>query len=210
VLAQRVWDSISGWSVGQYIIMGLCALIVLVVMAMIAAQLTILIVGSYVILNAGVVMMGFLGSHWTRDHAINYFTTVLGMSVQIFIMQIVVIIGNDVFLALIDRGTDGLADYLMMVVMVIIYYALVSTVPNMASSLTTGRFSFDTGKAVGSAAAAAGATAGLGLAAASVMKAGGGGIGQSLMGSQMGQKALSSLSPNMKTAGAVAGKVAGG
>ncbi|TKF87412.1 type IV secretion system protein, partial [Vibrio sp. F13] len=136
VLAQRIWDSSSGFDVGQAFIIGLCGLIVLVVLALIAAQLTVLIVGAFVILNGGVVMMGFLGSEWTRDHAMNYFTTVLGMSVQIFIMQLLVIIGNELFMGFIDTPSEGVADYLMMVVMSIIYYALVATVPNMASSLT--------------------------------------------------------------------------
>ncbi|WP_129831057.1 type IV secretion system protein [Vibrio parahaemolyticus] len=95
----------------------------LIVLALIAAQLTILLVGSYIILNGGVIVMGFLGSEWTRDHGMNYFTTVLGMSVQIFIMQLLVIIGNETFLSFINNPGAGSADYLMMVVMSVIYYA---------------------------------------------------------------------------------------
>lgn len=194
VLAQRIWESSSGFNVGEYIIIGLCGLIVLVVLALIAAQLTVLIVGAFVILNGGVVMMGFLGSEWTRDHAMNYFTTVLGMSVQIFIMQLLVIIGNELFMGFIDTPSEGVADYLMMVVMSIIYYALVSTVPNMASSLTTGRFVFDSSSAVNSAAGVAGATAGMGLAASALMKASGGALASKVAGTAMGQKGLEKLS----------------
>jgi type IV secretion system protein TrbL len=203
VLAQRIWDSSSGFDVGQAIIIGLCGLIVLVVLALIAAQLTVLIVGAFVILNGGVVMMGFLGSEWTRDHAMNYFTTVLGMSVQIFIMQLLVIIGNELFMGFIDTPSEGVADYLMMVVMSIIYYALVATVPNMASSLTTGRFVFDSAGAVnsaaGMAAGVAGAAAGAGLAASALMKTGGGAAASKMMSSAMGQKGLEKLasSPSM-------------
>ncbi|MEZ9361453.1 P-type conjugative transfer protein TrbL [Vibrio cyclitrophicus] len=203
VLAQRIWESSSGFNMGEYIIIGLCGLIVLVVLALIAAQLTVLIVGAFVILNGGVVMMGFLGSEWTRDHAMNYFTTVLGMSVQIFIMQLLVIIGNELFMGFIDTPSEGVADYLMMVVMSIIYYALVSTVPNMASSLTTGRFVFDSAGAVNSAASmaagVAGAAAGVGLAASTLMKKGGGAAASKMMSSAMGQKGLEKLanSPSM-------------
>ncbi|MDN4695735.1 type IV secretion system protein [Vibrio parahaemolyticus] len=147
----------------------------LITLALIAAQLTILLVGSYIILNGGVIVMGFLGSEWTRDHGMNYFTTVLGMSVQIFIMQLLVIIGNETFLSFINNPGAGSADYLMMVVMSVIYYALVNTVPAMASSLTTGRFVFNTAGAVNSAAGLMGAAAGIGMAAASLAK---GGIGK--------------------------------
>ncbi|WP_299141837.1 P-type conjugative transfer protein TrbL [uncultured Vibrio sp.] len=194
VLAQRIWDSSSGFDVGQAIIIGICGLIVLVVLALIAAQLTVLIVGAFVILNGGVIMMGFLGSEWTRDHAMNYFTTVLGMAVQIFMMQLLVIIGNELFMGFIDTPSEGVADYLMMVVMSIIYYALVSTVPNMASSLTTGRFVFHSAGAVNSAVGVAGATAGLGLMAGALMKGVGGAAASKVAGTAMGQKGLEQLS----------------
>ncbi|HHC7355938.1 TPA: P-type conjugative transfer protein TrbL [Vibrio campbellii] len=209
MLAQRIWESSSGFDVGEYIIIGLCGLIVLVVLALIAAQMTILIVGAYVILNGGVVMMGFLGSEWTREHAINYFTTVLGMSVQIFIMQLLVIIGNDVFIGFIDTPSEGAADYLMMVVMSIIYLALVTTVPNMASSLTTGRFVFDTGRAVNSAAGAAGATAGLGLAASALLKGGGTMMTKQLAKTGLGQKAQGGVAQLSKTAPMLKGAATG-
>lgn len=209
-LAQKVWDSSSGFDVGQYIIIGLCGLIVLVVLALIAAQLTILLVGSFIILNGGVIVMGFLGSEWTRDHGMNYFTTVLGMSVQIFIMQLLVIIGNETFLGFIDNAASGSADYLMMVVMSVIYYALVNTVPAMASSLTTGRFVFNTASAVNGAAGLAGAAAGIGMAAASLTKGGIGKTAQLAGKTSPGQKVskgfdqLKKSSPMFKGATSVA------
>ncbi|ALM69436.1 hypothetical protein FORC4_p004 (plasmid) [Vibrio parahaemolyticus] len=36
-----MWESSSGFDVGQFVIIGLCGLIVLIVLALIAAQLTI-------------------------------------------------------------------------------------------------------------------------------------------------------------------------
>ncbi|MDF5382871.1 P-type conjugative transfer protein TrbL, partial [Vibrio parahaemolyticus] len=94
-LAHQIWESSAGFDAGQFVIIGFSGLIVLITLALIAAQLTILLIGSFIILNGGVIVMGFLGSEWTRDHGMNYLTTVLGMSVQIFIMQLLVIIGNE-------------------------------------------------------------------------------------------------------------------
>ncbi len=205
-LAHKVWESSAGFDVGQYIIIGLCGLIVLITLALIAAQLTILLVGSFIILNGGVIVMGFMGSEWTRDHGMNYFTTVLGMSVQIFIMQLLVIIGNETFLGFIDTPSEGAADYLMMVVMSIIYYALVNTVPAMASSLTTGRFVFNSASAVNSAAGVMGATAGIGMALGSLAKGGVGKAAELPVKTATGQNAasgfnqLSQSSPLFKSA----------
>ncbi|MDG2850257.1 P-type conjugative transfer protein TrbL, partial [Vibrio parahaemolyticus] len=208
-LAHRVWESSSGFDVGQFVIIGLCGLIVLIVLALIAAQLTILLVGSYIILNGGVIVMGFLGSEWTRDHGMNYFTTVLGMSVQIFIMQLLVIIGNETFLSFINNPGAGSADYLMMVVMSVIYYALVNTVPAMASSLTTGRFVFNTAGAVGSAAGLMGAAAGIGMAAASLAKGGMGKAAQLAGKTSPGKKVASGIDQLAKSSPMFKGAASG-
>ncbi|PXC10274.1 P-type conjugative transfer protein TrbL, partial [Vibrio parahaemolyticus] len=208
-LAHRVWESSSGFDVGQFVIIGLCGLIVLIVLALIAAQLTILLVGSYIILNGGVIVMGFLGSEWTRDHGMNYFTTVLGMSVQIFIMQLLVIIGNETFLSFINNPGAGSADYLMMVVMSVIYYALVNTVPAMASSLTTGRFVFNTAGAVGSATGLVGAMAGIGMAAASLAKGGMGKAAQLAGKTSPGKKVASGIDQLAKSSPMFKGAAAG-
>ncbi|TON21207.1 P-type conjugative transfer protein TrbL, partial [Vibrio parahaemolyticus] len=208
-LAHRVWESSSGFDMGQFVIIGLCGLIVLIVLALIAAQLTILLVGSYIILNGGVIVMGFLGSEWTRDHGMNYFTTVLGMSVQIFIMQLLVIIGNETFLSFINNPGAGSADYLMMVVMSVIYYALVNTVPAMASSLTTGRFVFNTAGAVNSAAGLMGAAAGIGMAAASLAKGGMGKAAQLAGKTSPGKKVASGIDQLAKSSPMFKGAASG-
>ncbi|MEK2085035.1 P-type conjugative transfer protein TrbL [Vibrio parahaemolyticus] len=209
-LAHRVWESSSGFDVGQFVIIGLCGLIVLIVLALIAAQLTILLVGSYIILNGGVIVMGFLGSEWTRDHGMNYFTTVLGMSVQIFIMQLLVIIGNETFLSFINNPGEGSADYLMMVVMSVIYYSLVNTVPAIASSLATGRFVFNAAGAVNSAAGLLGAMAGIGMAAASLAKGGVGKAAQLAGKTTPGQRASKGFDQLKKSSPVFKGAVSGG
>ncbi|PSU44543.1 P-type conjugative transfer protein TrbL, partial [Photobacterium frigidiphilum] len=144
-IAHKVYSAASGFSVGDTLILGICAVIILVVFAMIAAEMCILIVGAYVLVSGGIIVMAFLGSEWTRDHAINYFTTVLGMAVQLFVMQLIIIIGYSMFSGFLTQAGDGSADYLVMVGMCIVYFALVRVVPNMATSLATGRFVFGSG-----------------------------------------------------------------
>nr|BAX56939.1 conjugative transfer protein TrbL [Vibrio parahaemolyticus] len=68
-LAHQIWESSAGFDAGQFVIIGFSGLIVLITLALIAAQLTILLIGSFIILNGGVIVMGFLGSEWTRDPA---------------------------------------------------------------------------------------------------------------------------------------------
>ncbi|GAM65488.1 hypothetical protein JCM19232_4988 [Vibrio ishigakensis] len=161
--------------------------------------MTVLIVGAYILLNGGVIIMGFLGSDWTRNHAINYFSTVLGISLQIFIMQLLVIVGNDLIMGFIDTASEGAADYMGMVVMSILYYALICVVPNMASSLTNGFFTFDSAKAVHSGAGVAAAAAGLSLLAKSGMEVGASKLSQT----SIGQKVQDTLSQFTSGSGAI-------
>ncbi|EGR1335230.1 P-type conjugative transfer protein TrbL [Vibrio parahaemolyticus] len=213
-IAQRVWESSSGFDVGEMLIIGISGLIVVVVLALVAAQLTVLIVGSYILINGGVVMMGLMGSEWTRQYSLNYFTTILGLSVQIFIMQLLVIVGNDMFMSFINIASDGASDYLIMVAMSVIYYALISTVPNMATSLTTGQFNFNAAGAVNAAAGVAGASAGLGLAGATASKMMGGKLGSALANTKVGQNLMSHASqfmgssPKLQSVATTAGKMA--
>lgn len=204
-IAHKVYSSASGFSIGDNIVLGICALIILVVFAMIAAEMCILIVGAYVLVSGGVIVMAFLGSEWTRDHAMNYFTTVLGMAVQLFVMQLIIIIGYSMFSGFMTQAGTGSADYLVMVGMCIVYFALVRVVPNMATSLATGRFVFGSGSAVAAATSVAGAAAGAALLGAGAFGAMKGGIGN-LAGKVGGGKimdgvknALSRFSPTSGT-----------
>ena len=54
------------------ILTGLIALVILFIYALITAELIIVLVSMYVILNAGIIMLAFGGSRWTQQFAINY------------------------------------------------------------------------------------------------------------------------------------------
>ena len=98
----------------------------------------------------------------------------------------------------------------MMVVMSVIYLALVNTVPAMASSLTTGRFVFNTASAVNGAAGAVGATAGMGLLLGALTKGGLGKAAQLTGNTTPGQKATKGFDQLTKSSPVFKGAVSGG
>ncbi len=166
-LASKLTDNIGSWHVGDAFVMGLSAIVVLVIFAMITAEMTVLLVGSFVIVSGGTVMLAFLGSQWTRDYGMNYLTCIIGIGLQLFVMQLMVILGHDVFVQFAKTGANNSATSLITVGLVIVYYALIRTVPNMASSLATGNFRFGSGHAIAAAGTILGAAAGAGLLASS-------------------------------------------
>ncbi|WP_174244361.1 type IV secretion system protein, partial [Vibrio atypicus] len=142
--------------------------------------MTILIVSGYITVSGGIVAMGFLGSEWTRDHALNYFTAVLGIAFKMLVMQLVFIIG---YSFIVDWGTtinssSSNVDFLALVGTCIVFAGMMREIPQIAASLASGRFTMAGGgiqsatKNIGGAVAGAALLAG-GAGAMAVAKASG-------------------------------------
>ncbi|WP_157664735.1 P-type conjugative transfer protein TrbL [Vibrio campbellii] len=167
------WDSTSIGDIGGMLMMFFTSLIIMVCFAIMAMEMTVLIVSGFIIVSGGIVAMGFLGSDWTRDNAINYFTAVLGVAFKMFVMQLVFITGYsfvEAWGAALSADSAN-TDYLAMVGICIVFAGLMREIPQIASSLASGRFTMAGGgiqaslRNVGSAAAGAALLAGGAVAA---------------------------------------------
>lgn len=177
-----VIKSSSFWSPGFSIILAFTAIIILICFALIALEMTTLIITSYITVSGGIVMMGFLGSEWTKDHAMNYFTAVLGVAVKMFVMQLILMLGygfiRDLAKSITPESQD--AAYLGMLVVAIVFYGLIREIPQIAASLASGRFTAAGGGLQAAVAGAAGLAAGAALAAT--------GVGAAVMGAMSGSE----------------------
>ena len=174
----KILDQGSFWSPIDSAIGILIGLVILVVIALVAINMLLLLITSWVLLYAGIFLLGFGGSKWTSDIAMNYYKTVLSISVQIFTMVLIVGIGK----SFIDEYYLSMSDSLnfselsVMLIAAIILLYLTNKLPSVMSGIITGASvgstgigNFAAGAALGAAAAAA---AGMGVAA----KAFGGGM----------------------------------
>lgn len=168
-----VCNNTSAWEPVDSIMFFLTALIIFICFALIAMDMVVLIVSAYITVSGGIVMMGFLGGDWTKEHAINYFTAVLGVALKMFVMQLLISLGYGFirdWCAGMDAHSDTLA-YLALVGVSVVFYGMVREIPQIAASLASGRFT-QTGGGVAAAmetaasiaAGAAMATAGIGAA----------------------------------------------
>lgn len=166
----------STWSPILSLMLCLSAIIILICFALIALEMTTLIISSYITVSGGVVMMGFLGSEWTKDNAMNYFTAVLGVAVKMFVMQLILILGfgfiKDWSLSMTPASKD--IEYLGLLVVSIVFYGLIREIPQIAASLASGRFTAASGGLQAAVAGTAGLMAGAALAAT--------GVGAAVMG----------------------------
>lgn len=154
------------------------AIIVIAILALIAANMLILLVTGWILAYAGIFYLGFGGSRWTSDIAISYFKTVLNIGVQLMTMVLLVGIGQqfiNTYYAQMDANMN-LNDMASMLVAAIVLLVLVNKIPPMVGHIAQGGGThalgggFGAGSAVaaagvaGAAAAMAGSTAAAGAA----------------------------------------------
>lgn len=180
----KVMDQSTVWSPVDSMAGILIAVIILVILALVAVNMLLLLAAGWILAYAGVFFLGFGGSRWTSDMAINYYKTVLGVAAQLMTMVLLVGIGrtflNDYYTQM-SAGIN-LKEMGVMMIVAIILLALVNKVPGLISGVITGASvghagigNLGAGAAVGAAgmAAAAAATGGAMIAAGAANAAGG-------------------------------------
>ena len=180
----KVMDQSSVWSPVDSMAGILMAVAILVILALVGVNMLLLLASGWVLAYGGVFFLGFGGSRWTSDMAINYYKVVLGVAAQLFAMVLLVGIGKtflDDYYARMSAGIS-LKEMGVMLIVVIILLALTNKIPPLIAGIITGASvggagigQFGAGAALGAAgmAAAAAATGGAALAAGAASAAGG-------------------------------------
>jgi type IV secretion system protein TrbL len=155
---------------------------ILLVLPVIGVNMMLLYASSWVLMYAGIFFLGFGGSKWTSDMAINYFKTVFGTGIQLLTMTLIVGIGNSMltdFYGKMNKGTLNFEELGVMLVFCIALMMLVSKLPPLVAGIISGSSlggggigSSSTGAVAGAAMTAAGiAVAGAKMAGAAAMGA---------------------------------------
>ncbi len=179
-----VMDQSSVWTPVYSMAGILMAVAILVILALVGVNMLLLLASGWVLAYGGVFFLGFGGSRWTSDMAINYYKVVLGLAAQLFAMVLLVGIGKTFLDDYYSRMSAGISikEMGVMLIVVIILLALVNKIPPLVAGIITGASvggagigQFGAGAAFGAAgmAAAAAATGGAALAAGAASAAGG-------------------------------------
>ncbi|MDN6874710.1 P-type conjugative transfer protein TrbL [Pseudomonas citronellolis] len=157
-------DQLTWREMGRQLTMEFMAIAILLVLAIVAINLLVLLASSWFLLYAGIFFLGFGGSRWTSDIALNYFRAVLGVGAQLFAMVLLIAIGKDFLRTFADRISNDVAvqELAVMLVVSVLLLFLVNKIPPMIASLVGGAGSassgignFGAGAAVGAASTAA-------------------------------------------------------
>lgn len=166
----------------------LMAAIILVILALIGVNMLLLLVSGWILAYGGVFFLGFGGSRWTSEMAINYYKMVLGIGAQLLTMVLIVGIGKtflDDYYARLSEEIQ-LKELAIVLIVCVILLMLVNKLPGLVSNIVSGGGSAHAGIGQFGAGAAMGA-AGMAAAAAS---AGGAAVGAGMASMAGGAQAL--------------------
>jgi type IV secretion system protein TrbL len=153
---------------------GFAALVTVFAFTIVATQLFVALVESYIVTGAGVFFLGFGALRFTSDFTQKYLTYAVGVGVKLFMIYLIVGAGQQItqqwVSILADTKTfDNLIHNSLIVSAGAIMYAVVSwLIPSFASSLMSGSVSLSAGTVAATAAGVMGAAAGTALGGASV------------------------------------------
>ncbi len=202
----------SGQGLGKFmlsaIIVGVASVFIILGYGLIAVQLLITLVESYLIIGGGALMLGFSGSRWTHNLSEKYFGYAISIGVKLFTIYLIIGFGDSFTQALKDTIAAAYAahpegpsfgDYLGVGGASLFYGVTGYMAPSLAGSMLNGTVAMSLQSAGTAAGMVGGAPVAAGLATSA---AGARALG--LAGGAMG-----ALLPVQKAAGAIGGSSAG-
>jgi type IV secretion system protein TrbL len=147
-ILQVVVASMNLWDPGDTLLIGLAAIIILIAFALTTALLIMALVESYFVISSGVILMGFGGSQWTNQFAVNTIRYAVSVGAKLFMVQLVIGLGQTIlqdWATQMQAGAFSTDDVLMIAAASIVFFAITKTIPDMVqalingSSLATGR-----------------------------------------------------------------------
>lgn len=172
---------LSYWSPFDSAVSMLLSAGILIMLALVAVNMLLLLVSAWLLSYAGIFFLGFGGSRWTSDMAINYYKTILGVAVQIMTMVLLVGIGNDLlssFYAKMNKGLLNFEELGVMLVFCLTLLTLVNRIPPLVAGVISGS---GIGNAGGIGSFGAGSAVGAAMGAASVAAGAAGMVGSAVM-----------------------------
>jgi type IV secretion system protein TrbL len=138
-----------GSALGIAVVMGLAMIMIIIGFSLIAVREVMVLCEMYIVLSAGVIVLGFGGSRWTKEYAHKYIRYAVSVGVKLFFMQLVVAL-TVAFLNSLTIGTapPGIQGAFTIVASIIVCVVLVFIIPNIAAGLLRGDSSTHGGEPV--------------------------------------------------------------
>lgn len=156
-LVELILSKLSAWSPGNSVALLIAALVVMVCFALISAQVVLIKCEAMIAMMAALILVGFGGSAFLRDYAVNAIRYVLSVAFKLFVMQLVLGIGI-AFIEGFSTSTAELQDIFVVIGASVVLLALVKSLPDVCAGIINGSH-VSSGAALTASAAAVGGAA---------------------------------------------------
>lgn len=191
------------------LMLGLASIATLLGFVVLAIQLTVTLIESFIVVGGGVLMLGFMGSRWTMNYGERFFGYAVSIGVKLFTLYLIVGLGESFVNALVNyiaqdigqSGTVSVNTLLGTTGGSLAYGAIGYLVPGLAGSMLNGSPSLSmsnvgqAGKGIASMPVSAGLSAGAAGARAVGLGAGGAAFLASKFGGGGGAGSIAGIPP---------------
>jgi type IV secretion system protein TrbL len=147
-LANAILNSVEGLGLLEGLFPSLVAvftaLIVVVAFAIIAAQLLVALVESFIVIGAGILLIGFSGSRWTKFFTERYLSYVASLGVKLFVLYLIMGVGVSIaarWAPVIERGGFSPIPFFYVMGGSLVFLFLTWHIPSVAGSMMAGAVS---------------------------------------------------------------------
>ncbi|BDB13982.1 P-type conjugative transfer protein TrbL [Acidithiobacillus ferrooxidans] len=179
-LINSTMNAVSGWHPASSFILsvaaGIAAILILIGMLILALQLMVTLIEAFIVVGAGAVLLGFMGSRWTSQWGEKYFGYAVSVGIKLMIVELITGLAmsmTDLWAHQLATMQVGLGHIFVPVesmfnigVGSLIIGALAIMVPSIASSMMNGSPSLSLGNVGAAGAAIAGGVVAAGAGAA--------------------------------------------
>lgn len=166
-LVKKLLDAVSAFTPIDSLGMLIAAIVIMACFGLITAFSIVALVESYIVIYAGILLMGFGGSRWTKDYAVRTLQYAVSVGAKLYVLVLLLGIGTTIMRKWVaDLAANNNIDVVLVVGFSIVMLALIKILPDLVQGLINGT-SFGSGSALTAAAAAVGGAA-AGVAAGAV------------------------------------------
>jgi type IV secretion system protein TrbL len=158
----------------------LCSIWVVAAYAVVAGQLMVTLIESYIVISAGLFFLGFSGSRWTLTFSERYIGYAISVGIKLFMLYLIIGLGQTLTAQWLTLFKPGVAAspqlYIGVAGSALVFTLLGWQIPNLAASLMNGSPSMSFGaiaNTAGSMAAGAATLTGTGIGATAAISAAG-------------------------------------
>jgi type IV secretion system protein TrbL len=144
-LANKILNAVEGLGILEAvfpsIVAALSAFVVVVSFAIIAAQLLVALVESFIVIGAGILFVGFSGARWTKFFTERYLSYVASVGVKLFVLYLIMGVGTSIaarWVSVIDRGGFSPIPFFYVMGGSLVFLFLTWHIPSVASAMMVG------------------------------------------------------------------------